>query len=153
MRCQSCTRRWKILAAAGFLTVPLFLPAVPGVAPAGEPVATDYFRLPAGWALGATPDCGDLPPEPHPEAQRTRLLARLGVDRWHAAGYRGRGIKIAILDSGFRGYRTHLGAALPAQIVAHSFRGDQNLEAKNSQHGILCAEVLHALAPDAELLL
>src|SRR5207237_685452 len=28
-----------------------------------------------------------------------------------------------------------------------------NLEAKNSAHGILCAEVVHALAPEAELLL
>src|SRR5437879_8539825 len=106
MRCQSCTRRWKSLAAAGLLSTLLFLPA--------------------SWLVGATPDCGDVPPEPHPEAQRTRLLARLGVDRWHAAGYRGRGIKIALLDSGFRGYRIHLGAALPAQFLAHSFRGDPN---------------------------
>lgn len=153
MRCQSCTRRWKSLAAAGLLSIPLFLPAMTGPAPAGEPTACDYFPLPALWLVGATPDCGDVPVEPHPESQRTRLLARLGVDRWHAAGYRGHGIKIAVLDSGFRGYRTHLGGALPARVVARSFRGDHNLEAKNSQHGILCAEVLHALAPDAELLL
>src|SRR5262245_15461904 len=32
---------------------------------------------------------------------RDRHLARLGVDRWHAAGHRGRGVKVAILDSGF----------------------------------------------------
>ena len=29
---------------------------------------------------------------------------------------------------------------------------DGNLEARDSQHGILCAEVLHTIAPDAELL-
>src|SRR3954447_23786100 len=101
MRCQSSLRRWKGLAAAGLLTLPLFLPAVPGLAPAGEAVAEDYFSFVAPGLIAATPDCGDVPPEPFPQAQRARLLARLGVDRWHAAGCRGRGIKIAILDSGF----------------------------------------------------
>ncbi len=36
--------------------------------------------------------------------------------------------------------------------MAKSFRNDGNLEARDSQHGILCGEVIHALAPDAELL-
>ena len=36
-----------------------------------------------------------------------------GVDRWHAAGHRGRGVKVAVIDSGFRGYRSYLGTALP----------------------------------------
>jgi hypothetical protein len=80
------------------------------------------------------------------------LLAQLGADRWHEAGYRGRGMKVAILDSGFRGYRDHLGKALPLDVKVRSFRKDGNLEAKNSQHGILCGEVVHALAPEAELL-
>ncbi len=85
--------------------------------------------------------------------QRARHLALLGADWWQAAGYRGQGIKIAVLDLGFRGYRAHLGKTLPAQVTVACFRNDGNFEAKNSQHGILCAEVLHALAPDAELLL
>ncbi len=62
-------------------------------------------------------------------------------------------MKIAILDSGFRGYRDYLGKALPAQLKARSFRMDGNLEARDSQHGILCGEVIHALAPAAELFL
>jgi subtilisin family serine protease len=33
-----------------------------------------------------------------------------------------------------------------------SFRRDHNLEARDSQHGILCGEVIHTLAPQAELL-
>jgi subtilisin family serine protease len=56
------------------------------------------------------------------------------------------------LDSGFRGYAAHLGWALPQKIEVRSFRFDRNLEAKASQHGILCAEVIHAIAPEAELL-
>jgi len=80
-------------------------------------------------------------------------LARLGADRWQAAGYRGQGVKVAVLDTGFRGYRKFLGTALPARVTVRSFRDDGDLEAKDSQHGILCGEVIHALAPDAELLL
>jgi subtilisin family serine protease len=100
----------------------------------------------------ATPDSAIYPTDPYPAGQRLRHLAGLGVDRWHAAGYRGRGVKVAVLDSGFRGYRSHLGKALPAQVTVRSFRKDGNLEARDSQHGILCAEVIHALAPEAELL-
>ena len=99
-----------------------------------------------------TPESGEVAPMPFPEKQRAALLAQMGVDRWHQQGIRGKGIKVAILDSGFRGYSAHLGKALPAQVLVKSFRTDGNLEAKNSQHGILCGEVIHAVAPDAELL-
>lgn len=84
--------------------------------------------------------------------RRTQHLAYLGADRWHAAGVRGKGVKVAILDTGFRGYRDHLGRSLPEHVTARSFRDDDDMEAKDSQHGILCGEVVHALAPDAELL-
>jgi subtilisin family serine protease len=100
----------------------------------------------------ATPDCGTVAAEPFPGRQRAQHLAQLGVDRWQAAGFRGQGVTIALLDSGFRGYRGQLGKALPAHVTCRSFRADGNLEAKDSQHGIMCAEVLHALAPDAGLL-
>jgi subtilisin family serine protease len=86
------------------------------------------------------------------QASQGRLLGRLGSLSWHKAGYRGRGVKIAILDTGFRGYRAHLGKALPAVVKVHSFRLDGDLEARDSQHGILCGEVVHTLAPEAELL-
>jgi subtilisin family serine protease len=104
-------------------------------------------------AARATPDCGTPAAEPFPTVSRAQLLERLGVTAWHRAGRRGQGVKVAVLDSGFRGYRAHLGGALPAHITVRSFRKDANLEAVDSQHGLLCAEVVHALAPDAELLL
>jgi hypothetical protein len=88
-----------------------------------------------------------------PTTERGELLKRLGVPAWHALGWRGRGLKVAVLDSGFSGYTAHLGAALPRSIKVHSFRFDGDLEAKDSQHGILCAEIIHALAPEAELFL
>jgi subtilisin family serine protease len=94
------------------------------------------------------------PPVAPPQAVRQRVqhLAGMGIDRWHNAGFRGRGVKVAILDTGFRGYRQQLGKSLPDHVQARSFRADHDLEARDSQHGILCGEVVHALAPDAELL-
>jgi subtilisin family serine protease len=97
--------------------------------------------------------------EPHPATPtpsavgpRQQLLARMGVDRWQAAGVRGRGVKVAVIDTGFRGWRNYLGKVLPAHVTTRSFRADGNLEFRDSQHGILCGEVVHTLAPDAELL-
>ncbi len=84
--------------------------------------------------------------------ERNRLIARLGAEPWHRTGTLGKGIKVAILDSGFRGYRAYLGDILPASVKARSFRHDGNLEARDSQHGIMCGEVIHALAPAAEIL-
>ncbi len=89
---------------------------------------------------------------PAPALRQLEHLRRLGADRWQAAGALGQRLKIAVLDSGFRGYRAHLGKELPARVIARSFRRDGNLEARDSQHGILCGEVLHTLAPEAELL-
>jgi hypothetical protein len=109
--------------------------------------------LPPLLAGDATPDSAAHPSGAHPALERLKHLARLGVDRWHAARYRGKGIKIAVLDSGFRGYRQFLGNALPDHVTVRSFRNDRNLEAKDTQHGILCAEVLHTIAPEAEILL
>jgi subtilisin family serine protease len=101
-----------------------------------------------------------FPPQPAKPAseetvarERAECLRVLGAARWHELGFRGQGIKIAVLDSGFRGYRDFLGKGLPARVFAQSFRKDNNLEARDSQHGILCGEVLHSLAPAAELLL
>src|SRR5262245_24582437 len=71
---------------------------------------------------------------------------------WHKAGHRGQGVTIAVLDSGFKGYREALGGVLPAKVQTKSFRKDGRLEARDSQHGILCAEVIHRVAPDAKLL-
>src|SRR5689334_5182259 len=122
--------------AARLLTAAVFALALPPglTRPAGQPTPWD-----AHDATGASRD-------------RARPLARLGRDLWHAAGHRGRGVKVAVIDSGFRGYRSFLGTALPDHLLARSCRFDGALEARDSQHGILCGEVIHALAPEAELL-
>lgn len=101
----------------------------------------------------ATPDSTvPLGTVPARELRKSHLAA-LGVDRWHEAGQRGRGVKLAILDSSFRGYRDFEANGLPANLATRSFRADRSIEAKESQHGLLCAEVVHTIAPEAELLL
>jgi subtilisin family serine protease len=81
------------------------------------------------------------------------VLDDLGVRAWHAAGHGGRGLKVAVLDTGFCGYQEQLGKALPSQVQVRSFRRDEDLQARDSRHGIFCAEIVHTLAPQAELLL
>src|SRR5213082_358716 len=98
----------------------------------------------AAWLLPVALVGLGLPPTPRPAggreqpvaaatpAERAPLLARLGADRWHAAGARGRGVKVLIIDSGFRGWRSHLGTILPSAVLAQSFRADASLEARDS---------------------
>ncbi|HKI31676.1 MAG TPA: S8 family serine peptidase [Gemmataceae bacterium] len=129
-----------------------------GTAKRRQPLAlsialTLLILLPPALRAGSTdssPDAAIL--LPHPALTREKHLAALGTPAWHAAGSRGQGVKVAILDTGFRGYRAFLGKALPAQVTVHSFRTDGDLEARDSEHGILCGEVVHAVAPEAELL-
>jgi hypothetical protein len=109
------------------------------------------FPSASEWA--ATPDVQFSSTANDALPRREELLERMGVPAWHARSWRGQGLKVAVLDTGFRGYQAHLGAALPKTVKVRSFRFDGDLEAKDSQHGILCAEVIHALAPEAELLL
>lgn len=135
---------WRWLRVAGFAGVSLLamLSSLAGTPVGEEPtqgIVTTVFR-PAVYRP-ATDD---------PLAPR---LAGLGVPRWHHAGIRGQGMKVAVFDSGFRGYRDALGKHLPARVTARSFRRDGELEARDSQHGILCAEIVHSIAPDAEILL
>lgn len=71
----------------------------------------------------------------------------IGADRWHQAGFTGSGIRIGVLDLGFAGYRSLLGKELPDTVVVEHF-GDWDDE---EVHGTACAEIIHEIAPDAEL--
>src|SRR5947209_2742607 len=110
-------------------------------------------RRGSGLRLNAAAAAPEFPAPTGDRTSRADHLERLGVTAWHKAGHDGLGVKVLVLDTGFSDYRDHLGHALPAQVTVKSFRTDGNLEAKASQHGILCAEVVHALAPAADLLL
>ncbi|MHB0874527.1 MAG: S8 family serine peptidase [Anaerolineae bacterium] len=76
-----------------------------------------------------------------------------GAAAWHRAGYTGAGVKVGILDLGFDGYRDLLGDELPAQVTARSFVLNREPDESGLVHGTACAEIVHAMAPDAELYL
>lgn len=126
---------------------------------AGEPGAWRcQLRVPWGElaALAASPGV---------ERVRTPRFARpqVGLDRgtvvteglpqlfgeedWGEARIRGQHERIAILDVGFAGYADQLGRELP-ETVETDF---SNRFWKSYDHGLSVAEIVHDVAPDAEL--
>ncbi len=71
----------------------------------------------------------------------------IGADIWQDAGITGAGLRIGILDMGFGGYESLLGAELPDQVTVESFGWID----EDNPHGTACAEIIHEIAPDAEL--
>ena len=72
---------------------------------------------------------------------------------WHAAGFTGQGVKVGVLDQGFDGYRDQLGRELPEEAVARSFVSGVAPDATGESHGTAVAEIVHDVAPGAELFL
>ncbi len=72
--------------------------------------------------------------------------------RWQAAGFTGHGVRVAVVDAGFSGYQELLGVTLPQRVRAVSFRADGALE-NGTDHGTRAAQVVHGVAPGAELYL
>ena len=76
----------------------------------------------------------------------------LGADRWQAAGFTGTGVKIAVLDTGFKGVMSARGASLPNTVITRSFRTDRDIEG-NTDHGLRAARILARIAPGAQIYL
>lgn len=82
-----------------------------------------------------------------PKAVRTEGYDTIfSAGDWHEAGWRGRGVTIAILDVGFAGAPDLLGEELPEDVSSYGDLG-------SSTHGSAVAEIIHDIAPDASLLL
>lgn len=80
-------------------------------------------------------------------------VADIGAIPWQAAGDTGTGASVAILDPGFTGYQDRINSGeLPAGLIAVSFvaGGDIN---NNTVHGTACAEIVHDVAPGAQMYL
>src|SRR5437016_2839965 len=69
-------------------------------------VVVSFGLCPA--TISAAPTPAKATSRQESQAQR---LASLHVTQWHAEGFRGQHVKVAVLDSGFRGYRSQLGKA------------------------------------------
>jgi pSer/pThr/pTyr-binding forkhead associated (FHA) protein/subtilisin family serine protease len=77
----------------------------------------------------------------------------VGAHAWQAAGFTGQDIRIGVLDLGFDGYRDLLGSELPESVTASSFVYGREPDRSGEVHGTACAEIVHEMAPDAELFL
>lgn len=75
------------------------------------------------------------------------------ADRLHAEGFTGKGVRVGLLDFGFDRYRTlQSQGRVPAPAATRAFTSSGSLEL-GEVHGTACAEIIHAMAPDAELYL
>ena len=71
----------------------------------------------------------------------------------HARSITGKGVRVGIIDGGFRNYRTLAASGvLPKPAGVALFAASSGFDSE-STHGTSCAEVVHAVAPDAELYL
>jgi subtilisin family serine protease len=82
-----------------------------------------------------------------PKAVQTEGYATLFADGdWQEAGWTGKGVRIAVLDVGFADAEALLDSELPADLTLPSDPG-------SSSHGTAVAEIIHDIAPGAELML
>ena len=73
-----------------------------------------------------------------------------GAINFHDTGFKGAGVKVAVMDFGFKGLTdAHLNGDIPYGTRTYDFTGD-GIETKY-YHGTACAEVVHDIAPQAEL--
>ncbi len=86
----------------------------------------------------------------------TEGVAALNGPAWHVAGYTGSGVKIGVIDTGFSGYPDLQGTDdLPASVTVKNFvdgESDAQVDGKGP-HGTAAAEIIHDVAPDAEIYL
>ena len=104
----------------------------------------------AAVELAVAAPAPERPPSLPEQSSSIAALDVIGADRWRAAGFTGRGVRVAIVDTGFAGYTAQLGVTLPPRVVARSFRADGRVDGV-SAHGTFAARIVSAIAPGAEL--
>jgi subtilisin family serine protease len=71
---------------------------------------------------------------------------------WHAKGFTGKGAKVAVIDGGFEGLpELQAAGELPTNMITQDYCGGEFATA--SKHGAAVAEIVHEMAPDAQLYL
>lgn len=124
-------------------------------------VGRDGASLQAWVPIGAIEALSDRPDirsirEPARQftfAVESEGLPIMNATDWHAAGMLGDGVRVGIIDSGFLGYNALLGTELPASVSVKNFvAGEDDSQVDGfTDHGTAVAELVHDVAPSAEL--
>ena len=113
---------------------------VNGLEKVAEDSAVSYIRLPS-YAFEQDVDGLDA---------QTEALAAMNAQNWQNSGFRGYGVKVAIIDGSFAGYTALLGSELPASLTFKNFvDGENDNNIGSSVHGTACAEITADIAPNA----
>ncbi len=85
------------------------------------------------------------------QVSRNEGVRLMGADKWQAAGFKGKGAKVGIIDGGFKYYKKFLGTTLPADLeikdVDEEFGGSGVID--EDVHGTAVLEIIYSLAPEA----
>ena len=98
-----------------------------------------------------------IPPQAAQETLTSPAVSLHGADIWHLAGVKGEGMKIGIIDTGFRGFQDLMGLELPAaeQVRALCFTDLGTVTSDiedceiDSFHGSAVTEAAYDIAPEA----
>ena len=105
---------------------------------------------------------------PRPAQSRGNVISQgvglHGAEAWHDAGYRGQGVKVGIIDTGFEGFSQRRGGELPRRVTARCYFTEARdpssrladceqapCEEIDCNHGTAVAETLVDVAPEVEL--
>ncbi len=91
------------------------------------------------------------PYRPHAQQTLSEGAALIRALENHAAGAKGQGVKVAIIDGGFKG-ADKLREDIPVRRWFRDYT-HTGIYAGTSAHGTACAEIVHDVAPEAELYL
>ncbi len=103
-----------------------------------------------------------VPPKPEQGTVVSGGVAAHGVPSWHAAGFKGRGVKIGVIDASFKGFAGLMGSELPATVNARCYSGIGSFTAsltdcistsspeRSRKHGTAVTEAVFDIAPQAD---
>ena len=117
-----------------------------------------------GSMFEGDPGLDGIPSRPETMAEVDRVeatgaLRALDAAPWHRAGFTGQGVRVAVFDSQWRDWEllaSELGAlggthdCVDHRSCARPIDSFSNYTS-SGRHGVACAEVIHDIAPDAEL--